>query len=108
MLRGFNIGLTPIDFSKEQYPKVVAMFLKLFASKEWRAAVPMLPVELPEDWIARLKDQSAKTICELRELVSENRIEIFGDIDSLDDLPHAPKETEQQRGAWCSVRAFPQ
>lgn len=106
VIRGLNLGLAATDLPDEKYSKARTMLRKLFDSKEWRSAVPWVPLALPRDWIEPLSKQCAETISELRELESQGRIEIFGDVDSLDDLTQIQKQTDRAHGIAFS-KAFP-
>jgi hypothetical protein len=82
VLRGFNIATAAADISDEGRK----MLMTLFKTEEWRAVVPTIPLTLPKEWIASLSGRSEETIRQLRDLASCGRIQIFGDLDRLNDL----------------------
>jgi hypothetical protein len=88
-LRGFNVGVTSAGLTREGADLGRTLLRKLIASEKWRAVVPNVPLRLPGQWIEPLAQRTAETISGLRNLAAEGRIEVFGDLDSLDDSKSA-------------------
>jgi len=86
IIRGLNIGRTSAKLTDQQYRKARGELRKLFSSEKWRSAIPMAPLTLPKHWAALLKRRCIETIQQLRELEADNRIEIFGNVESMDDV----------------------
>ena len=92
LLSAFNASVVDANLTEEKYHEARKLLRSQFESKKWRAVVPMIPLPLPGDWVAPLKKMSVETIADLRALKAQGRIEIFGNIESLDDL----KSTSEQ------------
>jgi hypothetical protein len=85
VLRAFNIAAASASLPNATYQKGRKLLRALFKSKEWSSTIPMVPLVLPQDWIEPLGKLCAETIAQLKELAAQGRIDIFGDVESLDD-----------------------
>jgi hypothetical protein len=86
MVRSFNLSVAQLGLSDEEYRAGIRLLRELLTSDAWQAAVPNLPLALPEDWVEPLAERCVATVANLRKLAAEGRIEIFGDVDSLNDI----------------------
>lgn len=86
MVRSFNLSVAQLDLSDEDYRAGLRLLRELLTSEAWQAAVPNLPLALPGDWVEPLAERCAATVANLRKLAAAGRIEILGDIDSLNDI----------------------
>lgn len=86
MVRNFNLSVTELDLSDQDYKAGLRLLRELLTSDDWQAAVPNLPLALPEDWVEPLAERCMATVANLRKLAAEGRIEILGDVDSLNDI----------------------
>jgi hypothetical protein len=84
-MRGFNIGAMSAGLTKEASQAGRDELRKQFVSNKWRTLVPLVPLRLPRAWIEPLARRTIETVGALRTLAAEGRIEIFGDLDNLDD-----------------------
>jgi hypothetical protein len=84
-IRGYNIGATSAGLTREASQAGRAFLRRQIVSERWRELVPRVPLRLPRQWIEPLARRTAETIGGLRMLAAEGRIEIYGDLDSLDD-----------------------
>ncbi|HEY8275425.1 MAG TPA: hypothetical protein VIG52_00330 [Methyloceanibacter sp.] len=86
MVRSFNLSVAQLDLSDEDYRAGLRLLRELLTSDGWQAAVPSLPLALPDDWVEPLAERCVATLANLRKLEAEGRIEILGDVDSLNDI----------------------
>jgi hypothetical protein len=86
ILRGLNIARHSANLSDPDYLRAMGMLQRLFKSDKWQAALPTAIHALPKEWIAPMKKRCAETIQELLHLESQGRIEIFGNVENLDDV----------------------
>jgi hypothetical protein len=85
ILRGFGAMFEAGGLAPENYWKARLLLRGLLDSEEWRSLVPRIRMTLPETWVEPLARRTAETIARLRALVAQERIQVFGDITSLDD-----------------------
>ena len=93
MVRSFNLNLAHLDLDQDKYDAGVKLLRRTLTSDAWQAAVPNLPLMLPEDWLEPLAERCVATVANLRKLAAEGRIETFGDIEALNDSDAFRKAT---------------
>jgi hypothetical protein len=86
ILRGLNVARHSANLSHPDYLRAMGLLQRLFKSDKWQATIPTAIHALPKDWIAPMKKRCAETIQELRNLEWQHQIEIFGNVESLDDV----------------------
>jgi hypothetical protein len=92
VMRGLNLGFAASNSSDDAYREARKLLRNLFSGREWREGVPMVPLSLPDDWIAPLAGKCAETVRSLRELAAAGKIEIVGELENLNDLPSGTVE----------------
>jgi hypothetical protein len=84
-LRAFNFSAEAAGLAPNAANEARKLLRKLVASEEWRSLIPPERLRLPDGWTQPLAELTAETIRRLRALASQGRIEIFGEVDCLDD-----------------------
>jgi hypothetical protein len=95
IVRSFNLSIAQLELSDEDYRAGLGLLRKLLTSDTWQAIVPNMPLVLPDDWVEPLAERCVATVANLRRLAAEGRIEIFGDVETLNDIEKVrnPKRT---------------
>jgi hypothetical protein len=85
-VRAFHISAEAAGLPPDATREAGKLLRQLVKGEQWRALVPPQRLKLPVNWIGPLAQRTAETIRRLRALESERRIEIFGELESLDDV----------------------
>jgi hypothetical protein len=93
MVRSFNLSVAQLGLSDNDYRAGLKLLRRTLTSDAWQAAVPNVPLALPNDWLEPLAERCVATVANLRKLAAEGRIQTFGDIETLNDSDAFRKAT---------------
>lgn len=96
ILRAFGVVAEGAGFTDKLRRQGRQMLRQLMLSEPWRATIPKVPLRLPQEWLPSLANRTAEILKVLRTLESENRIQVFGDLDSLDDRKLAIRHSDHR------------
>jgi hypothetical protein len=88
VLRGLGVGVLAVhgEGALARQRRCRDALLATFQSPEWREAGPRTPIQMPEAWRAPLGERVRDFLDRVGELADTGAIEVFGDLEDLDDL----------------------